>query len=149
MKITRATIWNVDYGVSHNIAQHPVILRIDTDEGVSGAGEVGLAYGDGNRGAVHTLVQLFERHLLGQDARRIGGIWDHLYRNTFWGQSPGPVLYGAVSAIDNALWDIKGKALGVPVHELLGGRLRDEIRLYANGWFTKMGRPEQAAERAL
>jgi galactonate dehydratase len=149
MKITRVTIWDVSYGVSLNVNQHPVIIRIDTDAGIYGAGEVGLAYGDGNRGAIHTLTQLFERHLLGRDARRIGGIWDHLYRNTFWGQSPGPVLFGAISAIDNALWDIKGKALGVPVWQLLGGRMWDDIRLYANGWFTKMARPEQAAERVL
>lgn len=149
MKITKLTVWDVDYGVSHNVAQHPVILRIDTDAGVSGAGEVGLAYGDGNRGAIHTLAQLAERHLLGQDARRIGALWDRLYRNTFWGQSPGPILYGAISAIDNALWDIKGKALGVPVWELLGGRMWDDIRLYANGWFTRLARPEEAAERAL
>ncbi len=149
MKITRLTVWDVDYGLSHNVNQHPVIIRIDTDQGIHGAGEVGLAYGDGNRGAIHTLTQLFERHLVGQDARQIGAIWDMLYRKTFWGQSPGPVLFGAVSAIDNALWDIKGKALGVPVWQLLGGRMRDSIRLYANGWFTRMARPEQAAERVL
>jgi galactonate dehydratase len=149
MKITKLTLWDVAYGVSHNVNQHPVILRIDTDEGISGAGEVGLAYGDGNRGAIHTLTQLAERHLLGRDPRRIGAIWDHLYRNTFWGQSAGPILYGAISAVDNALWDIKGKALGVPVLELLGGRMWDDIRLYANGWFTKMARPEQAAQRVL
>ena len=149
MKITKLTVWDVDYGLSHNINQHPVIIRIDTDQGIYGAGEVGLAYGDGNRGAIQTLLQLFERHLVGQDARRIGGLWDKLYRKTFWGQSPGPVLFGAVSAIDNALWDIKGKALGVPVYEILGGRMWDSIRLYANGWFTKMAEPKQAADRVL
>ncbi|HWL70129.1 MAG TPA: hypothetical protein VNS22_17325, partial [Geminicoccus sp.] len=83
MKITGLTIWDVDYGLSHNVNQHPVIIKIDTDAGISGAGEVGLAYGDGNRGAIHTLTQLFERHLKGQDARQIGAIWDRLYRKTF------------------------------------------------------------------
>ncbi|WP_191058402.1 mandelate racemase/muconate lactonizing enzyme family protein [Geminicoccus harenae] len=149
MKITGLTIWDVDYGLSHNVSQHPVIIRIDTDAGIHGAGEVGLAYGDGNRGAIHTLTQLFERHLKGQDARQIGAIWDRLYRKTFWGQSPGPVLFGAISAIDNTLWDIKGKALGRPVCDLLGGRMWDDIRLYANGWFTRMAKPEEAAERVL
>src|SRR5213075_1352132 len=118
--------------------------RVDTDQGISGAGEVGLAYGDGNRGAIHTLAQLFERHLLGQDARRIGAIWDLLYRNTFWGQSPGPILYGAISAIDNALWDIKGKALGVPVWQLLGGRSREHIECYSTAFPNKGSLKESA-----
>ncbi|WGF87813.1 mandelate racemase/muconate lactonizing enzyme family protein [Marinivivus vitaminiproducens] len=149
MKITKLTIWDVDYGTSFNVNQHPAILRIETDQGIHGAGEIGLAYGDGNRGAIHALAQLAERHLLGRDARAIGATWDRLYRDTFWGFSPGPLLYGAISAIDNALWDIKGKALGVPVWQLLGGRMHDSVRLYANGWFRNMGAPEAAAERAL
>jgi galactonate dehydratase len=62
-------------------------------------------------------------------------LWDKMYRITFWGQGGGPVVFGGMSAIDHALWDIKGKALGVPVYELLGGRCHDRLLAYANGWY--------------
>jgi galactonate dehydratase len=147
MRITRVTIHDIRYGETLHVHQNPVVVRIDTDEGLYGAGEVGLAYGDAAKGGIGMLQELAEKHLLGADPFRIEAMWERLYRRTFWGQGGGPVLFGAVSAIDNALWDIKGKALGVPVCELLGGRMRDDIRLYANGWLTDMNRPEQYAER--
>ncbi len=149
MKITKLTVWNVDYGLSFNLNQHPVIIRIDTDEGIYGAGEVGLAYGDGNVAAMHMLIQMAGRYLIGQDATNITGVWQRFLKGSFWGMSPGPVQFGALSAIDNALWDIKGKALGVPVYELLGGKAREELRTYANGWFSKMPKPEQVTDRLL
>jgi galactonate dehydratase len=149
MKITKVTVYDIDYGRDFHTFQNPVILRIDTDEGIHGAGEVGLAYGDGAKAAIGMLRTFAERHLIGADARRIESIWETLYRRTFWGQGGGPVLYGAMSAIDEALWDIKGKALGVPVFELLGGRMWDEIRLYANGWYSGLVSPEEYAEGAL
>jgi galactonate dehydratase len=71
-----------------------------------------------------------------------------MYRKTFWGQGGGPVVYGAISGIDIALWDIKGKALGVPVYELLGGRCWDKLRVYANGWYRGDATPEDYAEGA-
>jgi galactonate dehydratase len=72
-----------------------------------------------------------------------------MYRKTFWGQGGGPVVYGAMSGIDIALWDIKGKALGVPVYELLGGQCWDKLRVYANGWYRGNATPEDYAEGAL
>ena len=60
----------------------------------------------------------------------------------------GSILMSALSAIDIALWDIKGKALGVPVYELLGGRMRDSVRIYVNGWFAGAKTPEEFGKKA-
>ncbi len=90
-----------------------------------------------------------EAHLIGADPTRIDFLWDKLYRKTFWGQGGGPVVYGGISAIDQALWDIKGKVAGMPVYEILGGRCHDKLWCYANGWYRGMGRPEEYAEGAL
>jgi galactonate dehydratase len=72
-----------------------------------------------------------------------------MYRKTFWGQGGGPVVFGGMSAIDEALWDIKGKALGMPVYELLGGSCWDRLRVYANGWYRGCTTPEAYADAAL
>jgi galactonate dehydratase len=149
MKITKVTIYLADFGTSFNLRQAPITIRIDTDEGIYGAGEVGLAYGDAQDAGIGMVKNLAERHLIGADPMAIEAMWDRLYRRTFWGQGGGPVVMGAISAIDEALWDIKGKVLGVPVYELLGGRFRDDIRLYANGWNINMCQPEEYAERVL
>ncbi|MEZ5860839.1 MAG: mandelate racemase/muconate lactonizing enzyme family protein [Geminicoccaceae bacterium] len=149
MKISGVTIYDVDYGRDFHTNWNPVIVRIETDEGLHGAGEIGLAYGDGAKGGIGMLRTFAERHLIGADPFRIEAIWDTLFRRTFWGQSAGPIVTGAISAIDEALWDIKGKALGQPVHALLGGKVRDEIRVYANGWYTGLVSPEDYAEGAL
>jgi galactonate dehydratase len=149
MKITKVTIHDVDYGRDFHTHWNPVIVRIDTDEGIYGVGELGLAYGTGAKGGIGMIRTLAERFLIGQDPMRIEAIWETLFRRTFWGQGGGPIIYGAMSAIDEALWDIKGKALGVPVYELLGGKVWDEIRVYANGWYTGLNSPEEYAEGAL
>jgi galactonate dehydratase len=148
MKITAVTVYDVDYGRDFHTFWNPVIVRIDTDEGIYGAGELGLAYGTGAKGGIHMIRTLAERHLIGADPFDIEAIWEIFFRRTFWGQGGGPVVYGAMSAIDEALWDIKGKALGVPVFELLGGKVHDEIRVYANGWYTGLNAPEEYAEAA-
>jgi galactonate dehydratase len=151
MRIVTADIYDVcaEASVVHvNLGLNPVILRLRTADGIDGLGELALAYGTGSAAGVGMLKQMIERFVLGADARRIEQMWDTLYRHTFWGQGGGPVLYGAMSAIDEALWDIKGKALGVPAYELLGGKTRDDIRLYANGWSnlrTSDGRPRCVA----
>ena len=137
VKLTpRVTTWN------------PVIVRIHTDEGISGVGEVALAYGTGSAAGVGMVRNLAERFLIGADPSRIEHLWDEMYRQTFWAQGGGPVVFGGMSAIDEALWDIKGKALGVPVYELLGGRCWDKLRVYANGWYHGCVEPEQYAEAA-
>ncbi|MGH3715777.1 MAG: galactonate dehydratase [Micromonosporaceae bacterium] len=104
-----------------------LFLRIDTDEGISGWGEPIV---EGRAETVATAVgELFD-HLMGADPLRIEHHWQTLYKSGFY--RGGPVLSSALAGIDQALWDIKGKALGVPVHELLGGPVRDTARIY--GW---------------
>lgn len=120
----------------------PVIVRINTDEGISGFGEVGLAYGKGWRAGLG-MVQDFAEVIIGEDPMNIEHIWETIFRKTFWGMGGGTVVYAGMSGIDIALWDIKGKALGVPVYELLGGATRDKIRAYET---TSGKTPEEVAE---
>ena len=149
MKITEIDIFDVKLAATSSTGWNPVVLRIRTDEGIDGVGEVGLVYGTGHSAGFGMVRDLSERHLLGADPFRIEQIWDTLYRKTFWGQGGGPVVFGGMSAIDEALWDIKGKALGVPAYELLGGRCWDKLRVYANGWYSGCNSPESYAEAAL
>ena len=112
------------------------------------AGEVGLAYGWGARGGVGMVQDLAEYALLGRDPMRVEAFWHAVYRDGFWAAGGGPVVYGALSALDLALWDIRGKALQQPAHVLLGGPVREEVEVYANGWFSGLAAPEAYAERA-
>lgn len=136
MKITSVDIFQLQWpGLMP--AWHPVVIRINTDSGISGFGEAGLAYGAGKYGSAGSLKDL-ATHIIGWDPMQTEHIWDHLYQDTFWGKGGGVVFYSAVSAIDTALWDIKGKYFDVPVYQLLGGECRDYIRTYASqlqfGW---------------
>ncbi|MFM2486945.1 mandelate racemase/muconate lactonizing enzyme family protein [Celerinatantimonas yamalensis] len=135
MKITDIEIFCADFEPSS--PNEPIFIKINTDSGISGFGEAGVAYGKAKQGAIGQLRD-FSKLIIGQDPFTIEKIWDQLYRDTFWGQGGGTVIFSAMSAIDIALWDIKGKALNVPVYELLGGKTRDKIRAYASqiqfGW---------------
>jgi len=133
MRVTSADIYHVQITQGFN----PVILRLLTEDGIEGIGEMGLAYGVGGAGGAQVAKELVEKFVLGQDPRRVETIWHQGFRRTFWGQGGGPVLYGAMSAIDMALWDIKGKAAGLPVCEMLGGPTQDELWVYANGWYGR------------
>nr|BFE56335.1 mandelate racemase/muconate lactonizing enzyme family protein [Dactylosporangium thailandense] len=112
-----ASIESVVLGDAHFVTVH-------TDDGLVGAGQSACW---GYPAAVHAVVESFRPYLLGADPSRIEHHWHHLYR---MGPFRGSVLSAAVSAVDLALWDLKGKALGVPVWQLLGGRCRDRIRLH-------------------
>ena len=103
------------------------VVRLTTDTGLTGIGQTACW---GYPEAVGQIVNAFERYLIGQDPLRIEHHWQHLYR-----MSPfrGTALTGAISAIDIALWDIKGKHFQTPIWELLGGRCRDKIRLHLLG----------------
>jgi galactonate dehydratase len=103
-----------------------LLVRVHTDSGQTGWGESTL---EGRSLTVEMMIQEMCRWLIGQDPRRIEHIWQHLHRGGFY--RGGPVHSSALSGIDMALWDILGKSLGVPVHQLLGGRVRDRIRVYA------------------
>ncbi|MEA9390240.1 mandelate racemase/muconate lactonizing enzyme family protein [Acerihabitans sp. TG2] len=135
MKITDIEVFCADFDKS--APNEPIFIKINTDEGISGFGEAGVAYGNAKLGAIGQ-IQDFSKLIIGEDPLCIEKIWDHLYRDTFWGQGGGTVIFSAISAIDIALWDIKGKALNAPVYELLGGKTRNKIRAYASqiqfGW---------------
>ena len=138
MKIVSADIYDIDL----HPWKPPIILRLTTDEGIYGLGEFALAYGTGRRAAIGMLRDMVEGFVLGADPTRVEAMWHTLFRRTFWGQGGGTVVYGGISTIDQALWDIKGKALGRPVYDLLGGKTRDDIRAYANGWYSSEWAPE-------
>ncbi|MGN8689372.1 mandelate racemase/muconate lactonizing enzyme family protein [Atopobiaceae bacterium HCP3S3_F7] len=137
MKITKVDILRVHDHHEDNPIWFPILCRIYTDGGVYGDGEAALTYGAASKGAFGQL-QEFASRVIGMDPFQTQLIWQTLYKGTFWGQNGGPVVFAALSAIDIALWDIKGKALGVPVYTLLGGKMRDSLRCYASqlqfGW---------------
>ena len=125
MKITSIDVFLVTIGQPSvpGSPWNPVVVRINTEDGISGYGEVGLAYGDTKESAVG-MCRDFAKLIIGMDAMNNEAIWARLH-NTFWGLGGGPVVYGAMSAIDIALWDIKGKFFNVPIYKLLGGKRRD------------------------
>ena len=118
MKITRITTFLVP--------PRWLFLRIDTDADISGWGEPVV---EGRAHTVAAAVDELSDYLVGKDPGRIEDLWNVMYRGGFY--RGGPILMSAIAGIDQALWDIKGKHLGVPVHELLGGRVRDRIRVYS------------------
>lgn len=138
MKITA-----VNTLVCHCYRTNWVFVKLMTDEGLSGVGECTLEY---KEHAVTGAVKDVEPLLLGKDPHRIEDIWQTLYRDAYW--RGGPVLMSALSGIEMALWDIKGKSLGAPVYQLLGGKMRDSIPCYANGWFAPAKTPEEFAAKA-
>ncbi|MDB5588998.1 MAG: Galactonate dehydratase [Devosia sp.] len=107
--------------------RNQLIVKIETDEGVFGWGESGLS---GREKAVVGAIEHYREFLIGRDPMAIGAIWQELYRSQYF--EGGRVLLAAQSAIDIALHDIKGKALGVPVYQLLGGKHRDVIPTFAS-----------------
>ena len=107
-----------------------VLVRLYTDEGITGIGEATL---HGNALAVEAAIHEMASYLIGQDPFGIERHWEAIYHGRRW--RGGPVLNSALSGIESALWDIIGKALGVPVYKLLGGPYRNRIKAYANGWF--------------
>lgn len=115
-------------------------VRIDTDEGISGWGEPVV---EGRAQTVAAAVDELSDYLVGKDPRRIEDLWSVMYRGGFY--RGGPILMSAIAGIDQALWDIKGKQLGVPVHQLLGGPVRDRIRVYS--WIGG-DRPAETAKAA-
>ena len=139
MKITDIRTYNV-----FSFRTNFVFVEIYTDEGLSGLGEGTLEY---KENALLGAIEDIKRVLIGQDPMEIERITSLLYRDSYW--RVGPVLQSAISAVEMALWDIKGKYYNAPVYELLGGRVRDRVRMYANGWFSGAREPEDFAKAAL
>jgi galactonate dehydratase len=102
------------------------VLKVETDEGIHGWGEAGVS---GRELAVAGAVKHYREFLIGKDPMRVGALWQEMYRSQYF--EGGRVLTGAISAIDIALYDIIGKALSVPVYQLLGGKQRDFVPCFA------------------
>ena len=127
-----------------NARRNWLFVELSTDEGITGLGEASL---HSHEDKIATLMEgWFEEYLKGKDPLHTEVHWTRLYMND--NSRGGPLAATALSGIDIALWDLKGKALGVPVYELLGGPCHTRIRVYANGWYTNPGTPEQNAQEA-
>src|SRR5689334_14959710 len=121
MRITEIKSFPVWVGV-----RNLLVVKVETDAGIYGLGEAGLS---GREQAVMGALRHFREFLIGQDPMQRGRIWQELYRSQYF--EGGRVLLAAQSAIDLALHDIAGKALGVPVYQLLGGKQRETIPCFA------------------
>jgi galactonate dehydratase len=117
-----------------------VIVKVETDQGIHGIGE---AYSCGPDEATVKVIEDFKGWLVGQDPRNIEYLWSLMYNFTRF--PGGSVVNSALSGIEHALWDISGKAAGLPVYMLIGGKVRDKIRLYQS---AGGGEPAQVAENA-
>lgn len=151
MKITSVDIYWIKTGKFDISQWNPVVIRINTDEGISGFGEAGVAYGNGYQAAIG-MIKDFAELLIGKDPLNNEQIWDMIHRSTFWGMGGGTIIFSGISAIDIALWDIKGKYYNTPVYKLLGGKTNPKLRAYASqiqfDWdkqSTPMVKPEDYA----
>lgn len=137
MKITKIDIMQVH---TKRPRWRPVVCRIYTDEGIYGDGDTALTFGVGAFAAVGMLRDL-AKLLIGCDPLDTEVLWNKCYRDTFWGQNAGPIQFAAMSCLDIALWDIKGKFFNVPIYKLLGGKRRNSLRTYAcqlqYGWYQE------------
>lgn len=136
MKISKIETFLVNSG-----HRNLIFVKVYTDEGVHGIGE---AYSAGPDDAVVQVIHDFETWLVGQDPRNVEHLWALMYNGSRF--PPGVVVGAAISGIEHALWDIKGKALGVPVYELVGGKCRDRVRVYQA---PHGDAPESLAESAV
>ncbi len=117
-----------------------LFLKVTTDDGLEGWGEPIV---EGQAGTVRGAVEDMSDYLLGRDPRRIEHIWQTLFRARFY--RGGPVMMSAIAGVNQALWDIKGKYHGVPIYDLLGGKVRDRVQIYAG---IARDSPEEVAAAA-
>ena len=132
MKITKIELFKV--------APRWLFLKTSTDEGIVGWGEPVI---EGRADTVAAAVKELSPYIIGRDPKDVEDIFQVLYRGGFY--RGGPVLTSAISGIEQTLWDIRGKALGVPVYDLLGGAVRDKIQVYC--WIGG-DRPDDTAAAA-
>ncbi len=143
MKITKAKIY-----LGEITGRRPILLQLFTDEDIIGVGQAAIDYGIGSTAAAGMIKDMVEAVILGQDPFRTEALWSQMYDDSFWAQGGGPIVFAGISAVEQALMDIKGKALGVPIYELLGGKFRDKARVYANGWSFRSSTPDEFARAA-
>jgi len=141
MRITGFKTFIVDSTDGRGGPQWVFVKVLTSEDGLYGIGEGSVT---SKATTIAAAIMELERMVAGKDPLRIEGLWQLMYRNPRW--RGGPVLNSAISAVEIALWDIKGKAYGQPIYQLLGGACRDRIRMYAHcGGPT----PQAAAENAL
>jgi galactonate dehydratase len=138
MKITRMEILPADVGKVY------IFVKLHTDEGICGVGEPSCV---GKEHALVGALRDLEHFLIDANPFEIERLWNNMYRTAIW--RGGPVLMAALSGVEHALWDIKSRALGVPVWELLGGRVRDRIKAYAWIHGSDPGQCAEDAQRRL
>lgn len=152
MKITKIDVLLLEG--EGNPSWRPIVCRVYTDNGLYGDGEAAIAYCVGAP-AAYGMIRDLGKMIIGMDPLDNEVIWDNLYKNTFWGQNGGPIIFAGMSALDIALWDIKAKYYKVPLYKLLGGKKRDKLRSYASqlqfGWsdhYEMAAKTEEYAENA-
>jgi galactonate dehydratase len=155
MEITKITPWIFRYQADNTPAgsrrkttrdRNLVFVQVDTDEGITGWGEVTTYPGRSANRAIAAFIRELNDLLRGDDPSRIEAAWQKVFRSHTYMGTRGATT-AAISAIDIALWDIRGKVLGKPVYELLGGAVRDRIALYTH--FPYADTPEQSARNAV
>lgn len=138
MKIESVDVYLLDGG---SPGWRPIVCRVNTDEGVYGYGEASVGFDTGAT-ASYNMIKEVAPFVIGMDPMATEAVWDKMYKQTFWAQGGGTIMFSAISAIDMACWDIKAKALNVPLYKLLGGKCRDGLRAYASqlqfGWGNGM-----------
>lgn len=138
MKVTQIKTF-----ICHAYRTNWVFVKVITDSGLYGVGEATLEY---REPTVVQAIKELERYLVGKDPHNTEAFWHDAYRDAYW--RGGVVLMSALAGVEMALWDIKGKDLGVPVYQLLGGKVRDSVKCYANAWFAGAKKPEEFAQKA-
>ena len=134
MKITDIRVYSVEA-----VRRNWIFIEVETDSEITGLGEITLEMFDTG---VAAAVQDYKRILIGENPLEIEHLYDHMTRNKFW--RTDTLSTTVLSGIDIALWDIKGKDLGVPIYQLLGGPVRETVRAYGNYWFLSRTRDDYA-----
>ena len=140
MKITQMDVYVVDA-----CWRNWIFVILKTDNGIVGAGE---ATTPGNDALTLAALEDLREFVIGADPRNINQLWERLSRSRYT-YYRHVIFYSAMGAIDHAMWDILGKSLDTPCYKLLGGAVRDSVRLYANMWFLGARTPDEFAERAV
>jgi len=118
-------------------------IKVETDEGLYGWGEASLGT---QEMALKGCVEDLKRLIVGRNPLEIEKMRFEVYRDIYW--KGGPVLMSAISGVEMAMWDIVGKYFNTPVYNLFGGKMRDRVKMYANGWFSGSKDPENFAKKA-